>query len=427
MSAPPTAARPPGAREQRRIFQDGEEISGAYVIRGVLGEGAMGQVYEAHDLFLNRQVAIKVLWPDQRADVLRREAEALAAVQAPGTVQVHAFGVHRGVSYLVMEKLTGITLEALLSRQAEAGAALPLTEALDLGASAADALAAVSLAAIAHRDVKPANLMLVGSRVVLTDFGLVVQERTADMAVGAGTPTHLAPEVIAGTVRPGQAHLADLYALGVVLFELFAGCLPFESPSVVGLMASHLGQRAPSLLAFRPDAPPALAALLAELLAKEPEDRPASAALVAWQLRRIRASIRSTAAASPFSVLIIDDDPIVMQLMQRCASSALPSSRVEVAADAQKALRLLRRSPPDLILLDLNLPGMSGVELCMYLRGSGLAATSTIVCVSVAVSPGDERLLRLLGVSRTLHKTDRFFADLRSLLVDLERRGGPSR
>jgi serine/threonine-protein kinase len=247
------------------------------------------------------------------------------------------------------------------------------------------------------------------------------------MAVGAGTPTHLAPEVIAGTVRPGQAHLADLYALGVVLFELFAGCLPFESPSVVGLMASHLGQRAPSLLAFRPDAPPALAALLAELLAKEPEDRPASAALVAWQLRRIRASIRSTAAASPFSVLIIDDDPIVMQLMQRCASSALPSSRVEVAADAQKALRLLRRSPPDLILLDLNLPGMSGVELCMYLRGSGLAATSTIVCVSVAVSPGDERLLRLLGVSRTLHKTDRFFADLRSLLVDLERRGGPSR
>ncbi len=425
MSASPTAAGSPGAKESR-IFQDGEEISGTYVIRGVLGEGAMGQVYEAHDRFLNRQVAIKVLWPEQRADVLRREAEALAAVQAPGTAQVHAFGVHRGVSYLVMEKLAGITLETLLSRQTEAGVVLPLTEALDLGASAADALAAVSLAGIAHRDVKPANLMLVGSRVVLTDFGLVVQERTADMAVGAGTPTHLAPEVISGTVRPGQAHLADLYALGVVLFELLAGCLPFESPSVVGLMASHLVQRAPSLLAFRPDAPPALAALLAELLAKEPEDRPASAALVAWQLRRIRASTRS-ATTSPFSVLIIDDDPTVMQLMQRCASSALPSARVEAAADAQKALRLLRRSPPDLILLDLNLPGMSGVELCMYLRGAGLAATSTIVCVSVAVSPGDERLLRLLGVSRTLHKTDRFFADLRALLVDLERRGGPAR
>ncbi|MGZ3429005.1 MAG: serine/threonine-protein kinase [Polyangia bacterium] len=276
------------APRQRDLFEPGAIIDGKYEVRRVLGSGGMGQVFEARDLGLNRVVAVKVAWPGVGAASLRKEAQVLAAFRHPGLATVHALGSADGHDFMVMERLSGASLAEFLSRRQ--AAPLPLVECLYLVDGICEALAPVHASGLAHADLKPANIMLLpGGRIVLLDFGIarIEQLREGGQRI-SGSPHYMAPEAIRGLVSSGAAHLIDLYALGVIAYVMLVGAPPFDHANPVELMMSHLHETPPKLIDRRPDVPPALDHLVAELLAKEPADRPADIEVVRAELRRVR-------------------------------------------------------------------------------------------------------------------------------------------
>jgi serine/threonine-protein kinase len=273
---------------EQQIFHPGQIVDGKYEIRSVLGEGGMGQVFEARDLGLNRLVAIKVAWAHIGGEPLRREAQVLAAFRHPGLPTVHALGQEDGRELLVMERLSGSTLATLLA--ARRGEPLPIDECVELLEGICEALQPLHQSGLAHADLKPANIMVApGGRIVLLDFGIA---RIEQLRIGAkrisGSPHYMAPEAIRGAVQVGAAHLVDLYALGVIAFVLATGTPPLDHPSPVELMLLHLHDRTPRLAARRPEVPPVLDELVAQLLSKSTADRPADLDVVRGELRRIR-------------------------------------------------------------------------------------------------------------------------------------------
>ncbi len=281
-----TAIRP------KSMFHPGEVVAGCE-IRKLIGQGGMGQVFEAFDPALLRSVAIKAAWPDRGREAIRREGRALAAIAHRSVPAVHALGELRGIDYLVMERIPGRTLEEYLADANARGVLEPLPEALSLLVAIAEALAAVHDAGIVHRDLKPANVMLApGGRVVVMDFGICTPFCEERLRIEtSGSPAYMAPETIASSLEPQTGHLVDVYSVGVVAFELLTGAVPFTAGSVGEVFAAHLSADVPDLSLRRPEVPPVLARLVRELMAKEPEDRPNDMDEVAHRLRWIRRSL----------------------------------------------------------------------------------------------------------------------------------------
>jgi serine/threonine protein kinase len=269
-------------------FQLGDHVGNSYRLLRLLGRGATSFVFEAEDSVLSRRVAIKVAENAQvGAEVLLHEAKALAATRHPGLPVVHGLGVHRGFTYLVLERLYGVTLDDHLERAP--GRRLALDEGLDVLTAVADVLAAVHRAGLAHRDLKPANVMLcAGARTVLLDFGIVAPEVAAREVPRCGTPRYLAPEVILSQLVPGHAHLVDVYAFGALAYELFSGRPAFDGETMVRTLERHLADPAPDLADARPELPRGLAALVGACLAKAPADRPTDMTTVSWELLGLR-------------------------------------------------------------------------------------------------------------------------------------------
>jgi len=269
------------------LLHPGEVLDDVYEIQAKLGEGGMGQVYDAFDRRLFRHVAIKVARPGTSVS---REAMALAALGVhPSIVTVHALGVHQGLEYAVMSRIGGVTLQQHLERRIADGQALGIPEVLHIGAAIAEALAFVHDAGMAHRDVKPANVILApGDRVVLTDFGIFRPECDhSSSPLVWGTPEYMAPEQACSEIAPGELFLVDVYALGVVLFEMLTGSVPFAGPGA-RVMAMHVSEPAPDPSHRRFDTPRWLAALVREMLFKLPSARPQGMREIAWQLRNPR-------------------------------------------------------------------------------------------------------------------------------------------
>jgi serine/threonine-protein kinase len=393
-----------------RVFADGEIVAETYEIRAVLGAGAMGEVYEAHDRALNRSVAVKVVRPHVSQDYLLREGQALAAIHHVGVVAVYTMGRHRGVQFLVLERVRGISLDRMLTQRRGRGERYELTEALDLVAAVADALSAVHAAGLAHRDVKPANVMLApGGRVVLMDFGLVWPhaERGGRNAV-AGSLDYMAPEALSGNVAEGAAHLVDLYALGVLAFEVLTGIMPFDRSD--GATRWHLRR----IESVRADVPAPLRAWVHQLLSPDPEERPQSAEAAVWQLRSMRSHV-AQAAPRPFSVLLVDGDADMREALALYVRTAAPDAEIESTAEGRQALRSVRRRVPDLLLVDLDLPDINGIEVCMTLRGMRLGNACVIVSIARRATAADVELLRQLGV-RPLAKGPRLMEELIGLV-----------
>ncbi len=401
------------------IFPLGTVLAGTYELRDVLGSGSNGQVFDAQDLALNRRVAIKAAWPSTPAlaPLLRKEAQALAAIRHPAIVAVHALGSHEGVDYFVMEHVLGVTLDEHVRRRQAAGEPVALTEALDVLVALAEGLAAVHRAGIAHRDVKPANVLLApGHRVVLADLGLVLSELDGPTHKAQGTPNYMAPESILGAIAPGAAHLVDVYALGVLAFWLTSGKLPYEAKTSSQVARLHIDAAIPEL----PSAPPKLAALVTEMLAKDPFARPQQLEGVSFRLRAIRAAVADTKPhASSFRVLVVDDDRDIAKMIKITVRAAVPKAEIEVATNAKQALEIARAKPPDLLVLDLQMPGMNGIELYMALRGERLAERCTVVAASAAAKPADVELLYELGVARFVEKGSSFRASIAGVAKEI--------
>ncbi|MFC5885679.1 serine/threonine-protein kinase [Kitasatospora sp. CM 4170] len=267
-------------------------IAGRYRLEVPLGRGGMGEVWQAHDPRLDRKVAIKFLTAHPAAggsalDRFRREAKVTARLQHPGIAQIFDSGEQDGQLHLVMELIKGRNLAGVLREQPSG---LPVQQAVDLAVQVADALAYAHGTGIVHRDVKPANLMLLaGDRIKVCDFGLAgfLQGDSGLTREGSlmGTPDYMAPEQWRSARVDGRA---DLYALGCVLFALLTGRPPFVTEGGLwALMAHHIQTPPPRPGSLRPGIPEDLDHLVSVLLGKDPADRPADAGAVAERLRNV--------------------------------------------------------------------------------------------------------------------------------------------
>jgi serine/threonine protein kinase len=278
------ASQPPPAFAPRAPFEVGELVAGHYIVRQLLGRGGMSVVYEADDTLLRRRVALKVV--DDAADggdLLLQEARALAAFRHPGLPAIYGVHAHRGMSFLVLERLFGVTLEQRLVGRGS----IPVDEALTILISLADILAAIHASGVVHRDLKPGNVMLCAEeRVVLLDFGIMLPRAAAAELARCGTPRYLAPEVILGTAEASRIHLVDVYALGVMAFEVVTGRPPFDAVGLVPLLEQHVMAPRPRADEGERAVPKELADVIDAMLARQAVDRPPAEA-VAWELRSI--------------------------------------------------------------------------------------------------------------------------------------------
>jgi serine/threonine-protein kinase len=388
------------------LLARGERIADGFEVEGLLGEGGMSQVYAARDLTLKRPVALKAALPSVEAGLLRREAEFLAAFRHPGFPTVYSFLVHRGIEIIAMERLTGLNLAHHLDRRGQ-GARFGVEEGLDVLYGVTEALSVLHNAGLAHRDLKPENIMLEPhGRVVLMDFGITRQERHIDAErTITGTPEYIAPESVLAAVKPGQAHLVDIYALGITAYELFVGRPPFVAEKAVDLLVMHVKSPPPDLAAIRRDLPPPFCRLVAEMLAKDPYDRPSSIDMVRSELRAIRAGLSVAAGRPPMSVLVVDDDPLAADLLRRLILDVVPSAEIRTAAHGEEAIEMFYDQPPEVAFLDLDMPKMNGFELCMYLKGTSLAAHTVLVVVSSHADRNREMLAQM-GVADVVTKKD---------------------
>src|SRR5262249_4035241 len=260
----------------------GEKL-GSYRIESVLGCGAMGVVYRGTDEKRGRPAAVKgvsgeIARGGKVQKRVEREAEILQQFRHPHIVRFLAWGKFRGTWYIAMEFVQGTTLEKLLQEHG----AMPWRAVVDLALQVCDALHYAHERGVVHRDLKPSNLMVTDDRrIKLTDFGIAKDlDRTSLTATGRtlGTAAYMAPEQIRST--PAVSHKTDLYALGVVLYQMLVGRAPYEGSSPVVLMHCHLNEPAPRPSAKVQEIPRALDDLVVALMAKTPSDRPWDAAAV---------------------------------------------------------------------------------------------------------------------------------------------------
>lgn len=284
------------------------QVVGNYRIVAKLAAGGMGVVYRAEHEMIGRSVAIKVLLPEfsHKREIVDRffnEARAASSIRHPGIIEIFDFGYHAdGHAYIVMEFLEGETLTSRLQRRGR----LSASEAVAIIRGVSGAVAAAHAKGVVHRDLKPDNIFLVpdpdmpgGERTKVLDFGIA---KLSDLAGGdggpslrtrtgavMGTPTYMAPEQCRGA--GSVDHRADIYALGVILYELVCGRAPFVAEGFGEIIAAHLTAPVPAPRTFAPDLPAHLEAVLMRLLAKRPDERPGS-------LDEVRAALEESALHS---------------------------------------------------------------------------------------------------------------------------------
>jgi serine/threonine-protein kinase len=253
-----------------------EVIADRYELEELVGTGGMSSVYRARDRLLERHVALKILHPHHSSDEdfvqrFRKEARLVAQLSHPNIVTVIDRGDDGGRQFIVFEYVEGENLKEVVTREGP----LPLRRVLELALQIGRGLAFAHSQGLVHRDVKPQNVLMNGDdQAKVTDFGIA---RSIDVDVGVtqtgtvlGTSAYIAPEQASGGDITPQT---DVYSLGVVLYELLTGEVPFPGESFVAVAMKHINDPPPSLLERRPDTPPRLAAAVDRALAKEPGER----------------------------------------------------------------------------------------------------------------------------------------------------------
>jgi serine/threonine protein kinase/tetratricopeptide (TPR) repeat protein len=286
---------------------------GPYAVLGTIGSGGMGEVYRARDERLGRDVALKILPADvadsaERLARFQREARTVAALNHPGIVTLFSIEEADGLHFITMELVEGRSLDALV-----AAGGLPVPRVLDLAIPLADALAAAHERGVVHRDLKPANVMVTpAGRVKVLDFGLAKAAATPssiDLTQAATMPTpistagqvvgtmpYMSPEQLRGDESDARS---DLFAFGIVMYELLAGQRPFRGHTPVDLTSSILRDEPPELAGLRPDLPADLVRVVERCLEKEPRSRWQTALDVHSELKRVKRGLLGSTTAAP--------------------------------------------------------------------------------------------------------------------------------
>jgi response regulator RpfG family c-di-GMP phosphodiesterase/serine/threonine protein kinase len=402
-------------------------ILGHYRVLDRLGAGGMGVVFRAEHVRMRRVVAIKVLPQHGAQDprLLRRfyaEIRAVAQLQHPNIVAAFDAGEACDLEtqgpvlhYFVMEYVPGQDLE----EQVRSGGVLEPAQASYLGYQVASALAEAARNGLVHRDIKPSNIQVTPEgQAKLLDFGLARQFRKGLTEPGTllGTLDYMAPEQVQ------DAHTvdirADLYALGGTLFYCLTGRPPFEpKDNLVQELAARVTQEPPSVRACRPDLPPELDSVLKRLMARRPEDRYPDPPAVMRALMPFfkpasydlplsppepsangHGSRNGTPAAAPAGgrrLLLVDDEPEIRMLCRLVLQSE--GLECDEAEDGAQALEMLQAQPYDLVLLDIDMPNLTGTEVCRRLREQPPCPNLKVLMVSGGANADSMAQMLLAG------------------------------
>ena len=257
------------------MIAKGQKINDRYEIEKLIGEGGMANVYLAHDAILDRKVAVKVLRGDLAGDekfVRRFQREALAAssLSHPNIVEIYDVGEDEGNFYIVMEYIEGKTLKQLIKKRG----VLTLSESIDITLQLLDALATAHDSYIIHRDIKPQNIMIKESGLVkITDFGIAMAINSVELTQTnsvMGSVHYLPPEQASGK---GSTIRSDIYSLGILMFEMLTGKMPFKGDTAVEIAIKHMKEPLPSVRELNPVVPQTVENIILKAAAKNPKNR----------------------------------------------------------------------------------------------------------------------------------------------------------
>ena len=370
---------------------------GAYRIMERIGRGGMATVFRAYHPALDRFVAIKVLpdffaeEPDYR-ERFQQEARSVARLKHPNILEIFDYGYDDGTAYLVLELVEGGTLADRV------GKPMDLREVVRLLEPVGSALDHAHTHGILHRDIKPSNILLQQDGTpVLADFGLAkmtgAAHRLTSSGTVMGTPEYMSPEQAADEpVGPA----ADQYSLAVVAYEMLTGRVPFLGDTPAAVLLSHVTKAMPAARELRGELSAHVEDVLRRALAKRPEERYTSAAAFVAALKPAAWPSRPAIEPAAFPtrrlslpdrtpvVLVVDDGAANRELIEACLAGV--DCHVRTAEDGPTALKSVQASPPDLVLLDVQMPGIDGYEVCRRIK----ANTATRLVPVVMITSLDE-------------------------------------
>ncbi len=387
--------------EQQHLPALGDVVGGVYRILGELGRGGMGVVLLGFDLQLERKVAIKLVSsagfsPEVRQRFIQ-EARAMALVNHPNVLHIHAFGEHAGMPYFVMEFVEGQTVDDWLF---ENGGVPDIDAALRILNDICEGVSAIHAAGAVHRDLKPSNVLLDNQlRARVADLGLAAPYLDGGVVKEiAGTPAYMAPEVAFEGEQPASP-LSDVYALGCMAYEFLTGTLPFDSETALGLMVQHATAKPPPPSSRRPGLPSAFDEVLLKALEKRPEDRTASADLLRRSLKEARAS-----SVEPVRILVAEDDPDFRDLLALKLGMEFPDADILCVDNGRALVEAFAQKRASVVMVDLQMPVLDGVAVTALLRARPDAENVPIIVMTASGGPQEWRLLASLGADRFLVK-----------------------
>jgi len=373
---------------------------GPYRILDRIGQGGMATVYRAHHSALDRYVAIKVLPEFFAEDMIFRErfqleAQSVAALRHPNILSAFDFGQIAGIPYLVMELVEGGTLADRM------GSPMELQDVVQFLRPIASALDHAHAHGVLHRDIKPSNILIrQDGTPVLADFGLAKLARSVRKltAIGTvfGTPEYMSPEQATGeSLGPG----ADQYSLSVVAYEMLTGRVPFHGDTPGAVLISHIRRAMPATSELPGELSAHVDEVLRRGMAKAPRDRYATvsefvAALTpaAWPsfLGDERAADRPGDGLPV--VLVVDDGAANRELIEACLAGI--NCEIRTADSGITALAMIEAAPPDLVLLDVQMPGMDGYEVCLRIKARPRGELLPVVMIT-ALDQVHDRVMAL--------------------------------
>lgn len=381
---------------------EGERL-GPYQIMERIGQGAMATVYRAHHADLDRFVAIKVLPEFFAEDEIYREryqleAQSVAGLRHPNILSAFDFGQKAGIPYLVMELVEAGTLAERL------GSPMDLQEVVRFLRPIASALDYAHARGVFHRDIKPSNILIrQDGTPVLADFGLAKLANSARKLTASGsvfgTPEYMAPEQAVGEQLGAGA---DQYSLSVVAYEMLTGRAPFQGDTPGAVLISHMRDAMPATRELPGEISAHVDQVLMRGLAKAPRDRYATASEfvaaltpAAWPTSLVHQRVVNSVVQSEHTlpvVLVVDDGAANRELIEACLAGI--DCKIRTAENGKTALAMIEAAPPDLVLLDVQMPGMDGYEVCSRIKARPRGELLPVVMIT-ALDRAHDRVMAL--------------------------------
>ena len=393
-----------------------------YRVVSRLGQGGMGAVFLADDTRLGRRVALKVLPPDVAADPDRmhrfvQEAKLASALTHPNVAYIHEIGQDDHLWFLAMEYVDGVPLTNLIRE-----GPMRIADILPIGIQVADALDDAHQKGIVHRDIKPANLMLTPrGHVKVLDFGLAKRERSkrasedtqllTSAGMVMGTVEYMSPEQVLGR---DVDHRSDIFSLGVVLYEMAAGRLPFNGANATETMARILQAQPDAIARFNYEVPEEFERTVRKCLEKDRERRYQSARELMVDLKNLERDSGSQKAAAlaenpakdarrQIRAVIVDDEELARSLLREYVESSAGIDIVAECSNGFEAVKAIAEHKPDLVFLDVQMPKLDGFEV-LQLIGADVAVIFVTAFDQYAMKAFDahavDYLLKPFGLER---------------------------